>query len=91
MIPGDTVEAEAPETYKDLHGGMKDSIPKITMGRLNNYMAQFAKGFDDKCQDMYRQRYSMHVHVWTFPPKLSFSLYSKCNVGPLITLPPPPC
>ena len=43
--------------YKDLHAGMKDSLPNITKGRIQDYLGQFRKLLDHKVQDLYNERW----------------------------------
>ncbi|KAG1714000.1 hypothetical protein GQR58_001851 [Nymphon striatum] len=57
----DTVDAQfsmdIPETsqFKDLHGGMVDSFPALTLDRIVDYLSQFDKKLEDKSKAMYKE------------------------------------
>lgn len=49
--------------YKDLHAGMRENLPTITVGRLNDYLGQFNKPLDNKVKDLYNERFVRYVRV----------------------------
>ena len=43
-------------SYKDIHGGMKDTFPNVSRARVDEYLAQFDKKLEAKIKDMYNER-----------------------------------
>ena len=44
------------DQFKDLHGGMLQDFPKVTLGRISTYLSQFEKVFEEKCKALYEER-----------------------------------
>lgn len=42
--------------YKDLHDGMVNTFPTLTVARVGDYLDQFDKKLDEKRKAMYRER-----------------------------------
>ena len=42
--------------YKDLHGGMMDTFPKVTEARIEEYLTASDKKLDNKSKAMYKER-----------------------------------
>ena len=49
------------QTYKDLHGGMMDSLPPVTLDRVKDFFEACDKGWDSKFQELYEERYVRFV------------------------------
>ena len=43
-------------SYKDIHGGMKESFPNVNRARVDEYLAQYDKKLDTKIKDLYNER-----------------------------------
>ena len=54
----DEYEMTVPDasSYKDIHLGMKDSIPIVDQKRIDIFLRQYDKGFDKKRRDFYNER-----------------------------------
>ncbi|XP_041366048.1 uncharacterized protein LOC121381032 isoform X1 [Gigantopelta aegis] len=50
-------------SYKDLHGGMTQNIPNVTVARLKEYLDQFSKNLDEKIKDLYKERFLRCLRV----------------------------
>lgn len=51
--------------YKDLHAGMKDSLPIIRKGRIQDYLGQFNKQLDSIVEDLYKERWLRWLRMAT--------------------------
>ena len=51
--------------FKDLHAGMKDSLPLITKRRIQEDLSQFGKQLDDKVEELYKERWLRWLRMAT--------------------------
>lgn len=52
--------------FRDLHAGMKDTIPHFTEERLSDYLGQFHKKLEIKEKELYYERWLQYVRVAEF-------------------------
>ncbi len=52
-----TMDTPDLSTYKDVHGGMKDSLPLVTEARLIAYLSLFDKVLEKKSKEFYEHRF----------------------------------
>ena len=43
-------------SYKDIHGGMKDTFPNVSRARVDEYLAQFGNKLDARIKDLYNEK-----------------------------------
>jgi len=53
----------ASEQYKDAHQEMADAFPNLSMGRIETFLGQNNKTFENKCIDLYAERYIRYFRV----------------------------
>lgn len=45
------------DCYKDIHSGMRENFPGVTFQRLEDYLKQVDKKFDEKVKQLFEERY----------------------------------
>ena len=50
-------------SYKDIHGGMLSTFPKVTFERVATYLAEFQKILDEKCKSLYEE-HEERCHIY---------------------------
>jgi len=63
MVPDYMMQLCAANTYKDIHVGMKDTIPPVSTKLLDCFLSQFDANMDKKITHMFDTRYIRFIRV----------------------------